>query len=116
MAQDINERFKLGENPKLWWRVHTYRVMAGMGIEIRGPDPRFAQKVAEFTIENIDKINSELKITTDDPMVKILDPATYGVRQSRGTLRKMIVAGMFSFLAFTLCLFFLDYFKKMKIS
>jgi len=113
MAKDIQEQFK-SEGRPFWWKIDTYPITAGLGVEVKGPNPALTEKIANFCIDNLDKINTELGITLNKPMVKVLDRATYGLAEGRDTLRKTFVAGIFSFLVFTLYIFFLDYLKRLK--
>ena len=114
MAKDISDRFNLEKRPNFKYKIGTIESKGAFVIEVSGKDPVLIQKIANFAVENLDKINMELDITPSKPMVKILDPAVRGVRQSRQTPRKMLVAGILSFLLISLYAFFSDYLKKLK--
>jgi uncharacterized protein involved in exopolysaccharide biosynthesis len=114
MANDIREEFKLSKKPNFWWGINTYVVTGGLNVEVKGPDPALTEKIANFCIQELDKINTELNITLKKPMVKVLDPAGYGALKQKGGLREIVIAGMVSFLFFSGCIFFADYFKKLK--
>ena len=116
MSQAINDKFKLEQRHGFWWGIDTFRSTAGLGVIVKGSDPKLIQRIANFSVENLDVINAELNITPNKPMVTVLDPATYGGTQSRGTSRKMVVAGMFSFLALSSYILLLDYFRRLKRS
>lgn len=111
MSKDIREQFKSYDKP-LWWRIETYPVTAGLSVEIRGPSPALTEKIANFCIENLDKINNDLNITPSKPMVRVLDAATYGSPIDKKVFAKTAAAGMFSFLAFCSYLFIWDFIKK----
>lgn len=113
MRKDIAEHFKSYEKP-LWWEIDTYPIISGLGIQIKGPDPALTKDIADFCIENFDKINAELSITPNKPMVRVLDPAGYGAPANKNLLKKSVIGGVFSFLMFALYIFFMDYIKKIK--
>lgn len=114
MAKDIKTFLEFNKKQKFSYAITTNTIAAGLAINIKGNDPLFTEKVANFTIQNLDKINSELNITPSKPMVKVLDPATYGTRESRQTPRKVFIAGLAAFLLMSLYIFFSDYIRKLK--
>ena len=114
MARDINEQCKVSENPRLWWQINTRDITAGMAIDVRGPDPALTEKIANFCVQNLDKINIELQITAVKPMAKVLDPATYGSPESKKIPNKMILAGMLAFLVASVYMFLADYLDTLK--
>jgi hypothetical protein len=81
---------------------------------MKGNDPSYTEKVANFAIQNLDKINEELNITPDKPMVKVLDKAAYGIRQSRHIARNAMVSALLVFLLFSAYIFSADYLRKIK--
>ena len=81
---------------------------------MRGNDPQLTKEIANFTVQNLDKINTELNITPAKPMVKILDSALNGSPVPNKGKRKIILAGLVSFLLMNLYIFFLDYINKIK--
>lgn len=116
MASDIKKFLEFNKQTKFKYTISTIPVTAGIAIYLKGNDPEYTEKVANFAVQNMDKINAELNITPAKPMVKVLDPAMYGERQSRQTPRKMLVSGMWVFLVMSLYIFLSDYFKKLKVS
>jgi len=114
MAKDIKAFLELNKKKKFSYAIATKKMTAGLEINLKGNDPLFTEKVANFVIQNLDKINSELNLTPSKPMVKVLDSATYGERESRQTPRKMLIAGLAAFLLMSLYIFFSDYLKKLK--
>jgi len=116
MASDVKKFLELNKQAKFKYTISTIPVTAGIAIYLKGNNPEYTEKVANFAIQNMDKINAELNITPAKPMVKVLDPAMYGERQSRQTPRKMLVSGMWVFLVMSLYIFLSDYFKKLKVS
>jgi uncharacterized protein involved in exopolysaccharide biosynthesis len=114
MANDIREEFKLSKKPNFWWGINTYVVTGGLNVEVKGPDPALTEKIANFCIQELDKINTELNITLKKPMVKVLDPAGYGARQSGDFAKRTLISGIFAFLALSCYIFFLDYLKRLK--
>ena len=114
MTKDISDRFDLDEKPRFRYKINTAEAKGAFAIKVSGNDPALIQKIANFTVANLDKINMELDITPNKPMVKVLDLAVRGIRESRQTPRKMLVAGLLSFLLISLYAFFSDYLKKLK--
>ena len=116
MAKDISDKFNLDKKPRFRYKIETSETRGTFVIKVRGKEPILVQKIANFVVENLDKLNMKLDITPNKPMVKVLDPALRGIRQSRQTPRKILVAGLLSFLLITLYYaFFLDYLKRTKI-
>jgi len=114
MARDIQAFLQFNKKQKFSYAIATREIAAGMAINVRGNDPLFTEKIANFAVQNLDKINSELNITPSKPMVKVLDSATYGARESRQTPRKILIAGLAAFLLMSLYIFFSDYLRKLK--
>ena len=114
MANDIREKFKLDERRNVRYSIGTRDISAGMAIDVRGNDPQLTKEIANFTVQNLDKINTELDITPTKPMVKILDSALNGSPEPKKGERKIILAGMLSFLVMSLYAFFLEYINKIK--
>ena len=116
MARDIQEYFKVSEMPNFWWKISTRDMEGGFAIDVIGPDPALTEKIANFCVENLDKINTELDITPSKPMVKVLDAATLGSPESKQIPQKMFAAGIIAFLLHSLYVFFADHIRKLKIS
>lgn len=114
MSSDIREKFELQKKPKFRYNIDTRQIAAGMAIEVKGNNPQLTQEIANFVVRNLDKINTELDITPAKPMVKVLDPAAHGSPGSRQIPRKMLIAGLLSFLLLSLYAFFSDYLRKLK--
>ena len=116
MAKDIEDQFKLDKKPKFKWDITINTTIGGLEIVVKGSDPALTEKIANFAIQNLDKINAELEVTASKPMVKVLDAASLGVPESRQIPRKMLVAAILAFLITNLYAFFTDYIKKLKTS
>jgi len=114
MAKDIKAFLEFNKKQKFSYAITANDMKAGLVINVKGNDPVFTEKVANFAVQNLDKINSELNITPSKPMVKVLDSAAYGKRESRQTPRKIFIAGLAAFLLMSLYIFFSDYLKKLK--
>lgn len=112
MRTDINEHFNLKNKASFQWSLDTYKDIGGFAIELKASDPEMAKNIANFAVENLDKINLELQITLNKPMIKVLDPAVRGVPESKGIARKMFITGLFLFLIYSFYIFALDYVKK----
>ena len=116
MANAINDRFSRSKGKKkIWWKISVWKIPAGLNINVKGADPVLTRDIANFVVDNLDKINEKLSITPNKPMVKLLDPAVLGVKLPDPALKNMFIAGMLSFLLVSSCIFLLEYFKKLKI-
>jgi len=112
MRNDINEQFK---NEKLsGWALNTYVVTGGLLVEVTGPDPELTQKIADYAVQNLDNINKKLDVTLITPMVKVLDEASFGQPKNKDIPRKMVLAGILSFLTTCLFISLYDYVKTLK--
>jgi len=114
MRSDIERHFKLKNRPRSWWKLATYVVIGGFAIEVTGSDPKFTRDIANFAAKNVDEINKELKVTTDLGMVKVLDPALIGKPIRQVVFKKVLGSGLFVFFAYTLFIFFGEYFSQLK--
>jgi len=115
MATDINEQFDLSKKPKFGYSMSTAEMQGAFAINVKGTDPVLTERIANFVVKNFDKINMELDITPNKPMVKVLDPAIRGRQIPRQRARKILVAGILSFLLMNLYIFSSDYLKKLKL-
>jgi len=116
MNNDINERFNLRNKRKFWWNIDTYTVTGGFAVEVKGPDPDLVRDITNFSIENLDKINMELQVTSQKPMVKVLDIALRGTPANKNISKKTISVALFAFLIYTLFIFFREYFSQLRAS
>ncbi len=114
MSDNINSRFNPDNKPGFWWELDTYIVTGGFAIEVKGSDPQLVENIANFAVENVDKINLELQISPNKPMIKVLDRAIYGVPVKKETVKKVIASGLFVFLIYALFVFFREYFSQLK--
>ncbi|MDD5449882.1 MAG: hypothetical protein PHO42_04710 [Candidatus Omnitrophica bacterium] len=113
MANDVREHFKLCEKPGFWWRLNPVQLQSGI-VEVSGSDPALTQQITTFCIENLDKINVELDITANKPMVRVLDSATFGSPISKQIPKKIFIGSVLIFLSASFYVFFVDYYKKLK--
>lgn len=115
MERDINNFMEINKRVNFRYAISTSSMSAGLIIDIKGNDPAFTEKIANFAVQNLDKINGELNITPNKPMVKVLDPAVYGLPVSRKILQKMFMAAFSVFLICSFYIFAVDYFKKKSL-
>ncbi|MFA4991088.1 MAG: hypothetical protein WC569_00720 [Candidatus Omnitrophota bacterium] len=109
MREDINERFNSNRKRRAWWALDTYTVTGGFALEIKCHDPELSRDIANFAIENLDKINFELQITPNKPMVKVLDAALKGAPAGRDILKKIAAGALFVLLFYSFLIFFREY-------
>jgi len=114
MSKDIQSFLGVNKKEKLSYTITTHKIIAGFAIDVKGKDPLLTEKVANFIIQNLDKINSELSITSAKHVVKVLDSASYGNEESRRIPTKALIAGIAVFLLMSLYIFFSDYIKRLK--
>lgn len=115
MSKDIRILLEAYKNPNFGYSITTRSITGGLAIDVQGGDPVLTEKIANFAVQNLDKINSELNITPKKPMVKVLDAAERGGKQtSREIPRKMLLTAIFSFLIASSYIFFLEYLQKLK--
>lgn len=114
MRKDINEHFQLSSRRKFWWILDAYVVTGGFAVEVKGADPYMTEKIANFAVENLDKINLELQVTSQKPMVKVLDPAVTGTPVGKNLSKRTIASGLFIFLGYSLFIFFREYLSYLK--
>lgn len=108
MVRDINQHFALKSRRETRWSINIKDIVGGLQIEVRGYDPDSTEKIANYCVQNLDNINNELDITTVKPMVKVLDPASYGEPASREIPRKLIIAVLLVLLVSGLLIFYKD--------
>ena len=116
MENDIKVQFNLDKNPDFKYSVITNKITGGIAIDVKGTDPDLTGGIANFIVQNFDKINIELSITSSRPMVKVLDVAVRGKKQSKQMPKNMAVSGMFVFLVMSLYIYISDYIKNIKTS
>lgn len=115
MSKDIRVMLETYKNPNFGYSITTRSITGGLAIDVQGGDSVLTEKIANFAVQNLDKINSELNITPKKPMVKVLDAAERGGKQnSREIPRKMLLTAIFSFLIASSYVFFLEYLQKLK--
>ncbi|MBN1793539.1 MAG: hypothetical protein JW844_01080 [Candidatus Omnitrophica bacterium] len=127
MAEDIVEHFNLADKTKPGAWESAIRGTKGkiflppslntvtLSIKASDRDPKRAAQIANFCAENLDNINEELQITTQKPMVKILDEATPPLAPNpRGVKKRALTSGLFAGLMCILGVFFLEYIAYLK--
>ncbi len=112
MAKDVQSHFSTER--RLDWAIKTATATAGLDVEVTGSDPALTEKIANFCIENLDKINTELSITTKKPMARVLDPAGYGTSVSRHIFKRILAAFLFVFFVTSFFIILLDHLKGLK--
>lgn len=97
--------------------VDGFEVTEGalMAVDATTPDPEFSKELANFCVDYLNTINEQMNLTTDKPMVKILDSAeTPLVPNARGTLQKSVAAALIGGLCVCLVFVLIDYFQHLK--
>jgi uncharacterized protein involved in exopolysaccharide biosynthesis len=78
-------------------------------------DPKLAARVARFYVENLEAINEELDLTTEKPMVKVIDAAEEPIRKFKPSRsRLVIISFILSWFLGIFASFFLEFIKNIK--
>lgn len=97
--------------------IDSFEVTQGalMGIDATTPDPEFSKEVTNFCVSYLNVINEQMDLTTDKPMVKILDAAeTPRAPNSRGTFQKSAAAALIGGLFICFLFILIDYIQHLK--
>lgn len=114
MAKDINSNFSLAKKKGFIYSLDAYSAKAELIVRVTASDPILTRDIANFVVANLDKINSELEISSNKPMVKVLDPAESASPLPKENKRKILVAGLLAFLLSSFYIFGTDFLKKLK--
>jgi len=115
MSDDIRKRFGLDAKPKFSYGLSFVDARNTSGIQVDATDPGLAKEIANFVIQNLDKLNDELDLTTQPKMVRVLDPPLTGKVIPKRVKRKMILSGLVTFLIANTCIVLADYIKALHI-
>jgi len=81
-------------------------------LSVLTPDPEFSAKIANACIDNLDYFNDELKLGAQRKIVQVVDRAVVPEnRMPRGTVKKVFLAGITSFMFSLFLAFFVDFFQ-----
>lgn len=79
-------------------------------------EPKLSADIANLYIENLRKINLELELTIDPEVVRVLEPGREPIiPEPRGTVKKLLAAGLGSFVFGVFFSFLIEYFQRNKI-
>lgn len=82
-----------------------------LGIE--STDPQLAADIANFIVINLDIMNEELRISSQKPMVTVLDPAEKPLLKAKPKKKMIVIIGFMTGAIFSVFLAFLiDYARK----
>jgi len=127
MAEHIVEKFDIQNRYKTSSREAAIQSAKGMvfvdftvqgttlDIIARASDPNLAADVANFCVTELDAINQELRISSQVPMVKMLDPAVPpAMPEPRDLKRKVLISAIFSAIIGIFLAFLFEYLGKFK--
>ena len=126
MAEGIVERFNLAERlqtnreeaiKKASRMVSGYDLAKGtlFVVEATTGDPKLSADLANFCVEYLNTINEQLNLTTQKPMLKVIDPALSPERpNSRYIGKKVMSAALFSGIASYFFFFFAEYARALR--
>ncbi|PIV39724.1 MAG: hypothetical protein COS29_01100 [Candidatus Omnitrophica bacterium CG02_land_8_20_14_3_00__42_8] len=104
MRDDIVLKF-----PKTRFHIDAYKFRNAIIMEVNTRNPEFSRDIANFCVSNMNKINNELHITTDNPMVRVLDFPDAGISVSNNPVKGVIAGGLFALIAGIIYLFAVEY-------
>ena len=83
-------------------------------MEVKGRDSKLVSDIANFCVKNLDVINTELDITPQRPMAKVLDAAIPPERPDSKDVPKYVgIALIFGFFLGNIIFFSLEYYKTL---
>jgi len=111
MRDGIDKRFNLKNNSKFKLINITSYSLADVIIVVgvRGTDPELTKSIADFCITNIDNINNDIKISSEKPVLRLMDPASTGKPITNNLVKGMIAGGFFACIFSIIAAFFLEY-------
>lgn len=126
MSEDITERFfpdmfKAGGRKKaqairmVSHMVNIYEAGEAVRgiIEVKSSNPQLSADISNFCAANLDAINEKVRITSDRPMVKVIDPAIPPIYpDSRNIKRNVLSAILLAAFGGSFLGFFREYFKR----
>ncbi len=82
-----------------------------LGVE--GTDPQLVADIANFIVINLDIMNEELRISSQKPMVTVLDPAEKPLVKAKPKKKMIVIIGFMTGAIFSVFLaFVIDYVRK----
>ena len=114
MLEDIYSK-ELKKNSDFKFELEVYdTTQSTLIIEVKGKNAKLVSDIANFCVKNLNDINDELEITSQIPMVKVLDAAIPAVEpDSRQILKYVSMAVIFAFFVGNIFFFSLEYYKTL---
>lgn len=116
MFSDILEGLQLYKRPNSRFSIDVVTIQGGLNISVTGRDPKLTRDIANFCVTNLDKINEELKITSEKPMVKVLDKAALGTPKDKKIFKKLFAASLFGAILGLFLAVVDNYFRSFKFA
>jgi len=114
MMEDIYSNFQELEK-KDGFELEVYDTTQNtLIIQVKGRNPKLVSDIANFCAENLNKINIELEISSQVPLVKVLDSAIPPTKpDSRQVLKYITMAAVLAFFVGNLFFFSQEYYKTL---
>jgi len=114
MMEDIYSK-ELKKKPDFKFELEVYdTTQSTLIIEVKGRNPKLVSDIANFCVKNLNDINDELVITSQVPMVKVLDAAIPAIEpDSRQILKHLSMAVIFAFFVGNIFFFGLEYYRTL---
>ncbi|MDI6839358.1 MAG: Wzz/FepE/Etk N-terminal domain-containing protein [bacterium] len=128
MASDIVEKFGLLSLYNTQFKSDAVKKLenstnisvskeGAVSVTVSSIDPKLAAEIANFYVENLDKINNELKLFSVKPVVTVIDPAIPADRPSGPKVKLcMFITGLLSILVGILVSFPINSIERRKES
>ena len=106
MREDINEHFDLINKPDFELiDIIAYNVVPLL-TEVKGTDPKLVKDIANYCVSNVDRINAELNLSPEKPLLKVIDCAESGTPISNNKAKGVVSGALFALIS-GMCIFIL---------
>jgi len=84
-----------------------------ISISVDSTEPELASNIANLYVQNLDRINEDLKLTTENPIVKVLDIANIPEKKYKPRIKiNMVISGLTSLFLGIFISFLKESYKK----
>jgi capsular polysaccharide biosynthesis protein len=96
MREDIEKHFDLKSNPDFKLiDIIAYNTLP-LTTEVKGTDPELVKDIANYCVSNVDRINAELNLSPEKPLLKVIDYAESGAPISNNKLKGIVCGALFA--------------------
>ena len=106
MREDIEKHFDLRNKPDFKLiDIIAYNVLP-LTTDVKGTDPELVKDIANYCISNVDRINAELNLSPEKPLLKVIDYAESGTPISNNKAKGVVSGALFALIS-GMCIFIL---------